>query len=269
MPEAFDVFLSHTSQDKPVVRQIGSWLEAREISVWLDEWELRPGFPLQEGLEEGISASRAGAVFVGPGGLGSWQIPEMRAFIARSRREKIPVIPVLLPGCPDSHELTLFLEAFIWVDLRAGVTDEGLQRLAWGINGTKPVRRVGPNLRRGASEPLTPLLLHPPETPAFFAGRDLELGQIEKALTSKLPCVVVVLGMGGQGKTTLVAQWVRTREPMPFEALFWCTAYRGGFSFDTFLDAALDYLEHGEFDKRSCPEPSARVERLLRRLQER
>ena len=138
MPAEFDVFLSHNSQDKPVVEEIGEWLRSRGLRVWLDKWELRPGFPWQEGLEEGVRSSRAVAVFVGEGGLGAWQEPEMRAFIARSRREQVPVIPVLLPGCPDSPQLALFLEAFTWVDLREGLTEGGLARLVWGITGEKP-----------------------------------------------------------------------------------------------------------------------------------
>lgn len=138
MPAEFDVFLSHSSQDKPVVEEIGEWLRSRGLRVWLDKWELRPGFPWQEGLEEGVRSSRAVAVFVGEGGLGAWQEPEMRAFIARSRREQVPVIPVLLPECPDSPQLSLFLEAFTWVDLRPGRTADSLARLVWGITGEKP-----------------------------------------------------------------------------------------------------------------------------------
>jgi hypothetical protein len=106
MPDEFDVFLSHNSQDKPLVEEIGAQLRGKGLRVWLDKWELRPGFPWQEGIEEGVQASRSVAVFVGEDGLGDWQEPEMRAFLARSRREKVPVIPVLLPGCPDSPELT-------------------------------------------------------------------------------------------------------------------------------------------------------------------
>jgi hypothetical protein len=138
MPGDFDVFLSHNSRDNPQVEDIGNRLRARGLRVWLDEWELRPGFPWQEGLEGAIQASRAVAVFVGAEGLGTWQEPEMRAFIARSRREKVPVIPVLLPGCPDSPQLNLLLEAYTWVDLRDGLSEEGLARLAWGITGAKP-----------------------------------------------------------------------------------------------------------------------------------
>jgi TIR domain-containing protein len=137
VPAEFDVFLSHNSQDKPVVEEVAVRLRAEGLSVWLDKWELRPGFPWQEGLEEGVRASRAVAVFVGASGLGAWEEPEMRAFLARSRRETIPVVPVLLPGCPDSPQLSLFLEALTWVDLRRGVTDEGFARLVWGITGRR------------------------------------------------------------------------------------------------------------------------------------
>jgi hypothetical protein len=148
MPDGFDVFLSHNSRDKPIVEEIGARLRGEGLRVWLDKWELRPGFPWQEGLEEGLQASRAVAVFVGKDGLGAWQEPEMRAFIARSRREKVPVIPVLLPGCPDSPRLTLFLEAFTWVDLSDGLTEDGLARLLWGITGTKPPAGPVPTTRR-------------------------------------------------------------------------------------------------------------------------
>ncbi len=134
----FDVFLSHNSQDKLLVEEIGKRLKKSGLRVWLDKWELRPGSTWQEGLEEGVKASRAGAVFVGAEGMGAWQKPEMRAFIARAQRDQIPVIPVLIPGCPDSPRLTLFLEAFTWVDLRQGLSEDGLSRLTWGITGEKP-----------------------------------------------------------------------------------------------------------------------------------
>jgi tetratricopeptide (TPR) repeat protein len=139
LADHFDIFLSHNSRDKPVVEEIGTWLGGHGLRVWLDKWELRPGFPWQEGLEAGVQASKAVAVLVGADGLGAWQEPEMRAFIARSNREPIPVIPVLLPDSPDSPQLTLFLEAFTWVDLRQGLTEDGLAQLLWGITGKKPL----------------------------------------------------------------------------------------------------------------------------------
>ena len=43
MTKAFDVFISHTSRDKPAVRRLAKALKERGIRVWFDEWELVPG----------------------------------------------------------------------------------------------------------------------------------------------------------------------------------------------------------------------------------
>jgi hypothetical protein len=58
---SFDVFLSHNSKDKPHVRQLGVALKNRGLNVWLDEWELVPGRPWQEALEEIIRTSKSAA----------------------------------------------------------------------------------------------------------------------------------------------------------------------------------------------------------------
>ena len=40
---AFDVFLSHSSKDKAIVRPLAERLRAHGLQVWFDEWELRLG----------------------------------------------------------------------------------------------------------------------------------------------------------------------------------------------------------------------------------
>jgi hypothetical protein len=181
MPDGFDVFLSHNGRDKPLVEEIGAQLRGKGLRVWLDKRELRPGFPWQEGLEEGVRASRAVAVFVGAGGLGSWQEPEMRAFLARSKREEVPVIPVLIPGCPDSPQLTLFLEALTWVDLRRGVTEDGLAQLIWGITGIKAEDRGAVTAAAGGKG------RRPSKASSAWSGKGAGLGLL-------LACVVLAVG---------------------------------------------------------------------------
>ena len=58
----FDVFLSHNSKDKPAVKVLGTALKKRGLSVWLDEWELRPGLPWQRALEDIIGSCKSAAV---------------------------------------------------------------------------------------------------------------------------------------------------------------------------------------------------------------
>ena len=136
--QQFDVFLSHSSKDKPAVRQLAQSLQVRGLKVWLDEEQLVPGRPWQEALEEIIRTSCTAAVLVGKDGLGPWEIPEMRACLSEFVSRRLPVIPVLLPGAPAKPELPLFLRAFTWVDLRNGFSEDGLNRLSWGITGVKP-----------------------------------------------------------------------------------------------------------------------------------
>jgi TIR domain len=134
----FDVFLSHNSSDKPAVRELKRLLAAKNLRVWLDEDELQPGMPWQESLEHAIKHSRSVAVLVGKDGLGPWEDEEMQGALVIAVRTKCPCIPVLLPGAPAQPELPMFLINRTWVDLRTGLTDQGLTRLVWGITGQRP-----------------------------------------------------------------------------------------------------------------------------------
>jgi len=111
--------------------------------------------------------------------------------------------------------------------------------------------------------------LHPPAPPSFFVGRFEELHQLGQAVRARTPSVIVVGGMGGQGKTTLVYHWLATQEALPFSIGLWLTAYRGGLGFDQFLDECLFHLLGEAFDKRALPDIEARATRLLLELQER
>jgi hypothetical protein len=138
----FDVFLSHNSKDKPAVKALGAALQQRGLSVWLDEWELRPGLTWRDALADIVTGCKSAIVCIGGSGVGPWEDPEMQALLRRFVNDKrigniVPIIPVLLPGAPTDVKLPLFLEAFTWVDLRNGLTADGLERLRWGITGEK------------------------------------------------------------------------------------------------------------------------------------
>src|SRR5512134_2373465 len=97
----FDVFLSHMSGDKPVVEELARLLRRKGIEPWLDKWNLIPGEPWQEAIEEALKSCLACAVCIGPSGTGPWQNEEMRTAIdlrVRDPEGDFRVIPVLLPG---------------------------------------------------------------------------------------------------------------------------------------------------------------------------
>ena len=57
----FDVFLSHSSKDKAVVRPLAERLRADGLKVWFDEWVLKPGDSIPANIEEGLEHSRVQA----------------------------------------------------------------------------------------------------------------------------------------------------------------------------------------------------------------
>ena len=64
----YDVFLSHSSKDKAVVRAVAERLRADDLRVWFDEWELKPGDSIPAKIEDRAGAlPRARALHVGAG----------------------------------------------------------------------------------------------------------------------------------------------------------------------------------------------------------
>lgn len=207
--EQFDVFLSHSSKDKPTVRQLAQSLQARGLKVWLDEEQLVPGRPWQEALEPIIQTSRTAAVLVGKDGLGPWEIPEMRACLSEFVHRALPVIPVLLPGAPVKPELPLFLRDFTWVDLRDGFLEDGFDRLEWGITGVKPGgtlksdRLKKPEYRPGIVRPELQEVFTTVGLPKFTYIEPTIYRRFSQAV--RTPGKHIVLeGTSGVGKTCLV-----------------------------------------------------------------
>lgn len=128
---AIHAFLSHSSRDKPIVKQIGTALEKdHQLDVWLDEWDLVGGDPWQEKIEDALLRSRAVVVFVGPLGLGNWEKPEVRVALDRQVQKKCRVIPVLLPGVrADTGALPPFLAQYHAIIFRSATDPEALAKL--------------------------------------------------------------------------------------------------------------------------------------------
>ncbi|HEY9419801.1 MAG TPA: TIR domain-containing protein [Thermoanaerobaculia bacterium] len=206
--DTFDVFLSHNSKDKPVVRQIGEALQKRGLKVWLDEWELIPGRRWIPELEKAIENTKTAAVMVGENGFGPWEQPEYEAALSEFVKRGLPVIPVLLPGAPEKPKLPLFLTGFTWVDLRRGVTEEGVDRLEWGIRGEKPSPRKNRRMPGGPRIHNLPF----PTLGDLLKGRDDELQRLRTNLdTSGHPTAITqtqtIHGLGGIGKTRLAIEY--------------------------------------------------------------
>jgi small GTP-binding protein len=85
----YDVFLSHSSKDKEVVRAIAEQLRADGLCVWLDDWEIRPGDSIPAKVEEGLEHSRVLVLCMSTNAFGSdWAQLEAGTFRFRDPLNK-------------------------------------------------------------------------------------------------------------------------------------------------------------------------------------
>jgi tetratricopeptide (TPR) repeat protein len=212
----FDVFLSHNSKDKPAVEAIARLLQREyHLRCWLDKRNLVPGEPWQERLEDALDASGTVAVFLGPNTISPWENEEMRSALEeRAQNNSRRVIPVLLPGAPDSGDLKIprFLKRLTWVDFRPDLySKDALYRLYCGIKGKSP-ESVSANSDPGKPTGELPYGSYIPFVRNInFTGRKEKLEILAENLLTNNPTNTVisqaVTGMGGLGKTQLAVEF--------------------------------------------------------------
>ncbi|WP_224364259.1 nSTAND1 domain-containing NTPase [Hyalangium versicolor] len=210
----FDVFLCHSSQDKPVVEALAWKLKSEtKLQPFLDKWSLVPGEAWQPSLEDALTESQSVAVFFGPQGLSPWSHEEMRLALASAvrTRDEYRVIPVLLPGA-RREDVTGFLAQRTWVDFRNGLDDTvAFKRLVAGIQGQAPEHDTYQLPDEPA--PYRGLLPFESEHARFFFGREREIQTVLDKLGQN-PFVAVV-GASGVGKSSLVLSGVLPRLERP------------------------------------------------------
>lgn len=138
----FDVFLSHHSGDKAWVIKLKNALEAKDITVWLDKDEIKPGDLFAKALEEGLRASKNIAFVISPTSIKSkWVEEEYYRAISLSKLKKQPsnLIPIIykMARIPD------FLSSRNWVDFRdESEYEKSVEQLIWGITGKKKEEKI-------------------------------------------------------------------------------------------------------------------------------
>jgi hypothetical protein len=204
--QQFDVFLSHNSRDKPVVERLAEKLHRAGLAPWLDKWNLTPGGRWQEEIVDGLLASSACAVFVGPHGIGDWVREELAVALDRAAKDRaFRVFLVLLPGAPEPFDATTlppFLSTHTWVDLRRGVdAPRALQYLVNAVKGL-PLGPETPLETRSDVCPYRGLHAFDEEHAEFFFGREADVQRlVEKLKTTRF---LAVVGASGSGKSSLV-----------------------------------------------------------------
>jgi len=185
MPErfAYNVFLSHSSQDKPKVRLLATALRDAGLRVWFDEWIITPGTDIYAAIEDGLEHSRTLILCMSRAAFDSdWvQLERGTAIFRDPQNKERRFVPVLLEDC----RIRDTIRRFAYVDWRSE-SDEALAKLveACRAGGTE-TKVIGKGSRKKPAEKI-----------AEMPGHGLEITSISLssdglyALTSSEDCTL-------------------------------------------------------------------------------
>lgn len=187
----YDIFLSHSHVDNAFAKQLAGLLKAAHLSVWIDDYGMRPGDEVEPILKKALEESRHAVFVVTKAWLdGRWTRGEVEYFLrlrqtSEERRVLIPLLrgveelPLYLTGIhylPWSAENDAEPYALFW-QLLCGLTGQelGNDENEWAEKGRRACG-LGPN--RG------PVLLErTPEEASFKASKRIQWGGEQYALS--------------------------------------------------------------------------------------
>jgi hypothetical protein len=129
-------FLSHSSSDKPFIRQLAADLTANGVGVWIDEQRIRVGDSIPEKIAQGLAESDYFLIAISHHSISSeWVKKELNnALINEVQRRMVHILPLKLDDSAMPAILADKKYANFSVSYRAGL-DELLTSLKGDVNG--------------------------------------------------------------------------------------------------------------------------------------
>ncbi len=166
----FDVFLSHSTKDKAIVRPIAERLRQDGLTVWFDEWVLKPGDSIPAKIEEGLEHSRVLVLCMSANAFGSdWACLESYTFRFRDPLNKERCfLPLRLDDAPIKGSLL----QFVCIDWRPADHEQKYARLLEAC-------------RQSSNATDTPAVAHIPGEKTGEAHHTVEIGTKKGTCTAE------------------------------------------------------------------------------------
>ena len=128
MTKTWDVFISHASPDKDkFVVPLSNALLSRDVSVWLDAWEIELGSSISKSISEGLSQSRYGVVVLSQNYFDRpWPEKELATLLAKESDGGTHIVPIWLDVGFDD----VMKHAPLMADKMAANHDDGFDSIA-------------------------------------------------------------------------------------------------------------------------------------------
>lgn len=117
-----EVFLSHKSDDKSLVREIALTLSSIGYSPWLDEDKMKAGANLERSIRSGFENSCAAVFFITPNFKDEGYLASEIDYAIAEKREKgdkFVIITLLIPDDKGSYgEVPRLLKSYVWKEVK-------------------------------------------------------------------------------------------------------------------------------------------------------
>jgi hypothetical protein len=92
------VFISHNVANKADARLLAAALAQRGVTVWFDEWNIRPGESIAAGIETGLTGSNVFVlVWSAAAARSNWVGAEVRAYLHRRVADaSLRIVPIMI-----------------------------------------------------------------------------------------------------------------------------------------------------------------------------
>ncbi|HLK24439.1 MAG TPA: TIR domain-containing protein [Caulobacteraceae bacterium] len=138
---AHDVFISHSSTDKPAADAVCALLESDGIRCWIAPRDIQAGVSYASALIDAINASRAMVLIFSGAANGS---PQIEREIERAANRRIPILPFRIEDVTPEHGLEYFLSTPHWLDAFTPPLEEHIRELAKQLHALLGPAENGP-----------------------------------------------------------------------------------------------------------------------------
>lgn len=215
MPEDFqyDVFLSHSSKDKSIVRPLAERLRKDGLRVWFDEWEIQSGDNIPSRLEEGLERSRVLVLCMSANAFGSdWAQLESGTYRFRDPLNKLRrFIPLKL----EDAQVKGSLAQFRYISWLPEVREQEYSKL---LESCRPPANPAPSIQ--PQQGMNLWNVSHDQNPVF-TGRSEFLQVLREDLVTKGR--QAIYGLGGIGKSQIALEYAY-RNRANYKAVFWTFA---------------------------------------------
>lgn len=126
----YDAYLSFSEEDRPIALELAGALTAEGARVFVDG-HTPPGVKWADVLTMNLHSSRVLIYCIGrPASTETGQQYEIMNAVDRTG---LPIIPVILPGAVTDTDVPEQLRDRQWLDLRTGITPDGVSRLVHAL----------------------------------------------------------------------------------------------------------------------------------------